>query len=77
MRLLSYAGRENTVAVLVKLLGTRDGESVQLAGLRALARLNQAEIAAPLVAVWRDSLPKVQEEIIVTLASRPIWVRNC
>jgi len=74
VRLLSYAGTENTVAVLVKLLSTRDGEPVQLAALRALARLNQAEIAAPLVAAWRDSLPKVQEEVIVTLASRPIWI---
>ena len=74
MRLLGYSGTADTVAVLVKLLGTRDGEPVQLAALRALARLNQAEIAAPLVAAWRESLPKVQEEIIVTLASRPIWI---
>ena len=74
VRLLGYSGTADTVAVLVKLLDTRDGESLQLAALRALARLNQAEIAAPLVAAWRESLPKVQEEIIVTLASRPIWI---
>jgi putative heme-binding domain-containing protein len=73
LRLLGYAGGQKSVDVLLGIFDPRQSESMQIAAAKVLARSSDPRIAAGLVAAWRHSTPKVQEEIISVLVSRQSW----
>jgi putative membrane-bound dehydrogenase-like protein len=74
VRLLGYAPSEQVVAALAALVDPAESEPLQLLAVRTLSRFTAPEIAGSLIAVWRRCTPKVQEEIIVALASRKAWI---
>lgn len=74
VRLLGYAGSPQIVDVLAGLLDSGQSEPLQIAAVRTLARFTEPAIATSLIAVWRRSTPKVQEEIIEALTSRRPWI---
>jgi putative membrane-bound dehydrogenase-like protein len=73
VRLLGFAGGEQTADVLTELVSPQQPEPLALAAVRTLARNPEPKVAVGLVAVWRAATPKVQEEIIGVLASRQTW----
>lgn len=74
VRLLGYAGNENLTGRLIALLGAREPEDLQLAVLRIVGRGSDAALAQSLIAAWRGTTPKVQEEIIASLVGRASWI---
>ncbi len=76
VRLLGYAGSPRVTAALARLFEPGTPEAVQIAAVRTLARFSEPEIAKIFVNSWRRSTPKVQEEMIVALASRRPWVEQ-
>jgi putative membrane-bound dehydrogenase-like protein len=67
-----FADEQSTTAVL-QLIGGEQAESLQTAALALLRRRDGANIANYLVASWAGSSPKLQEQIITALTSRPAW----
>jgi putative membrane-bound dehydrogenase-like protein len=75
VRLLGLSGSQSAVKALADLVNPREPEGLQLSVVRTLARASDDEIARGLIAAWRGSTPKLQEEIIAALASRASWAR--
>ena len=73
VRLLGFGGGKPTLEVFAALLDPQQPEPLQMLAVRTLARFSEPEVASSLVKAWRGCNPKVQEEIIVALASRQTW----
>ncbi|MEX0676533.1 MAG: PVC-type heme-binding CxxCH protein [Pirellulales bacterium] len=73
VRLLGVSGSGQTVDALVRLIDPVQPEALQIVALTTLSGFNEPSIADNLVDVWQRSTPGVQEQIIVTLSSRPAW----
>ncbi len=71
--LLGYSGGEHVTEALLPLVDPAQPETLQLFALRTLGTQSQAKIAERLIDVWPRSTPKVQEEMIAVLTSRPAW----
>jgi len=73
VRLLGFGGGKPALEVFASLVEPQQPEPLQMLAVRTLARFSDPEVAGCLVNTWRKSNPKVQEEIIVALASRQSW----
>ena len=73
LRLLGCAGGNKAVDVLSGLLDSHQPEALERSAVRILARVGEPAAAERMIAAWRNSTPKVQEEIISALVSRGTW----
>ena len=73
VRLLSLAGGDSMRNALVELIEPHQPEALQVSAVQILARSGEPTVAERLIAAWRGSTPKLQEEMIAALASRPAW----
>ncbi len=73
VRLLSLVGGDKARDTLVELVEPRQPEALQIAAVQILARSGEPRVAERLIAAWRGSTPKLQEEMIAALASQPAW----
>lgn len=75
-RVLSLAGGSETRDALVELIEPHQPEALQISAVKILTHSGEPRVAERLIAAWRASTPKLQEEIIAALASRPTWARQ-
>jgi len=73
VRVLSLAGGSESCDALAELVETHHPDALQIAAVKTLARSGEPRVAERLIAAWRGSTPKLQEEIITALTSRPAW----
>lgn len=73
LRVLSLAGGNETRDALAELVEPHQPEALQVSAVKSLAQSGEPRVAERLIAAWRGSTPKLQEEIIAALASRPVW----
>jgi putative membrane-bound dehydrogenase-like protein len=73
LRTLSLAGGSETRDALAELVEPQQPEALQISAVKILAQSGEPRVAERLIAAWRRSTPKLQEEIIAALASRPAW----
>jgi putative membrane-bound dehydrogenase-like protein len=73
LRLLGLAGGQRSLDVIERMLDAHEPEALQLSAVRILARWGETTTAERIIAAWRGSTPKLQEEMITALASRAAW----
>ncbi len=75
LQLLGDVGRPDCVVAVLKLLGGREPEAVQMAALGTLQRFDREEIATALLAHYPKMPPRLRARTTEVLFSRKSWAR--
>jgi len=72
--LLGQGHPDRAVAILPRLLASRQPPAVQAAAVRALAGFDRPEVAAILLTPWKGYTPAIRAEVIGLLLGRRAWL---